>query len=173
MTQSKILQDNLEQTILNHEERYNTYKEYVVGFLFELHDLKYTQETSNILLIQKEHPEWQKGYLNGIGGKIEPGELPIDAMNREFAEESGITGINWQHFANVICGEKHKVYFYRGFAKIDILNSSKQMTDESIYNIPLRHINHYNVIENLKYLIPLALNYNLTKPVTFYEKGID
>ena len=57
--------------------------EYVVGFVFN--------ETMNsVLLIRKNHPEWQSGLLNGIGGKIEEGETPVQAMSREFVEEAGV-----------------------------------------------------------------------------------
>lgn len=55
---------------------------YVVGFLFN-HDL------SQVALIRKIKPQWQAGKLNGVGGKIEPGETPLEAMVREFKEETG------------------------------------------------------------------------------------
>lgn len=62
-------------------------------------------DVQNFLLIRKTHPEWQKGKLNGIGGKIEKKEkltsngivdhwlleTPFEAMIREFHEETGIT----------------------------------------------------------------------------------
>jgi 8-oxo-dGTP pyrophosphatase MutT (NUDIX family) len=42
-----------------------------------------------VLLVQKNKPEWQKGYLNLIGGVVEPGETPFNAAIRELKEESG------------------------------------------------------------------------------------
>lgn len=56
--------------------------EYVLGFMFNLAE-------SKVLLVWKNRPAWQAGKLNGVGGKIEEGETPIQAMNREFAEETG------------------------------------------------------------------------------------
>lgn len=45
----------------------------------------------HVLLIRKARPEWQKGYLNGIGGKFEPGDRSvIDCTIREFREETGL-----------------------------------------------------------------------------------
>lgn len=76
---------------------------YVCGFMM-------SYDLMQFLLIRKTHPEWQKGKLNGIGGKIEKKhhvisnpdnpdpdagywlmETPFEAMVREFHEETGIT----------------------------------------------------------------------------------
>lgn len=58
-------------------------KKYTVGFLF-------TPDLSKVLLIHKLAPEWQKGKLNGLGGKIESGEGAVTCFIREITEESGI-----------------------------------------------------------------------------------
>lgn len=44
---------------------------------------------SGAILICKTRPEWQRGKWNGIGGRIEEGETPLQAMVREFEEEAG------------------------------------------------------------------------------------
>jgi 8-oxo-dGTP diphosphatase len=41
--------------------------QYVLGFLFD-------PSQKDVVLIKKLKPEWQKGKLNGVGGKIEEGE---------------------------------------------------------------------------------------------------
>ncbi|CAN2532559.1 hypothetical+protein [Methylocapsa aurea] len=56
---------------------------YVVGFLFD-------GNCGRVTLIEKRRPAWMAGRLNGIGGKIEPGEAPLAAMYREGAEEIGV-----------------------------------------------------------------------------------
>jgi len=46
---------------------------YTCGFIF------HHTNNDNILLIRKERPKWQSGYLNGIGGKIETfDKTPLD-----------------------------------------------------------------------------------------------
>lgn len=67
---------------------------YVAGLLFG-------DSHSKVMLIRKARPEWMRGKLNGIGGHIEPGEFAIDAMCREFLEETGLTidPHKWSKFA--------------------------------------------------------------------------
>jgi 8-oxo-dGTP diphosphatase len=61
----------------------NKMKRYVVGFLF-------SPDLSKVVLIKKNRPDWQKGLLNGVGGKIEDNESSGHAMSREFFEEAGV-----------------------------------------------------------------------------------
>ena len=56
-------------------------RSYVLGFCF-------SRDHSKVVLIAKNRPKWQAGRLNGIGGHVEDGEIPIVAMAREFREES-------------------------------------------------------------------------------------
>lgn len=45
---------------------------------------------SNVLVVHKDRPAWQKGRINLVGGKVEPGETPEQAAYRELFEESGL-----------------------------------------------------------------------------------
>ncbi len=44
-----------------------------------------------ILFVKRTKQDWQEGRYNLIGGKIEEGETPIEAVERELLEESGLT----------------------------------------------------------------------------------
>lgn len=69
--------------------------DYVVGFAFSGH-------LDCVAMITKTKPEWQNGLLNGIGGKIEDGETPLQAMIREWDEECEIlVDKDWKQFAVV------------------------------------------------------------------------
>lgn len=62
-----------------------------------------------VALVEKNRPEWQKGRMNGIGGHIEEGEAPWDAMVREFWEETGCRTeqLRWKNFVT-LSGEDFK-----------------------------------------------------------------
>jgi 8-oxo-dGTP pyrophosphatase MutT (NUDIX family) len=56
---------------------------WVLGFGFDPY--------GRVALIQKRSTAHvHAGCWNALGGKIEPGEEPVDAMRREFLEESGV-----------------------------------------------------------------------------------
>jgi 8-oxo-dGTP diphosphatase len=127
-------------------------KRMVVGFLFA---------DTDVLLVQKMKPSWQKGFWNGVGGKDEEGEEPIDAMVREFFEETKILVEHsaWQHFARET-GPDYRTNFFASrlpgsFAarpRIEKCNDA----DEPLAWRDTRFISQLQVIGNLRWLIPLA-----------------
>lgn len=98
-----------------------TMTDYVLGFLFN----RYGQ----VLLIKKERPDWQRGKMNGIGGKIEPGETPYDAMCREFREEAGIDVMGWD-LRGYCTGENFVVHVFR--ADFEGGSEPRTVTDEEV-----------------------------------------
>jgi 8-oxo-dGTP diphosphatase len=125
-------------------------KLYVVGFLFD-------RDGTKVVLIRKNRPEWQKGRLNGVGGKVEPMESLAHAMAREFNEEAGVMINSWEHFA-VMNGPDWIVDVYRAFNS-EALAAAKTQTDENIVVAEVNKLQERDdVIGNLKWLIPLALN---------------
>lgn len=86
-------------------------KSYVLGFAF-LPD-------NSCVLIENEKPDWRRGLVNGLGGKIEVNETEYDAMIREFKEECGIgTAVkHWRH-GLTIChnepGNEWEMHVFRG-----------------------------------------------------------
>ncbi len=123
-------------------------KTYVVGFVFTHH---------HVLLIEKQRPEGQRGKWNGIGGKIEEGEDPIDAMRRECLEETGAAIGEWTQYciiSNRHNDEKWGVYFFH----TELLQGVgvDQTTDEKVeWHNPAFLPN--NIVDNIKWLIPMAL----------------
>ncbi|MDB5297315.1 MAG: hydrolase [Phycisphaerales bacterium] len=119
---------------------------YACGFLF-------SPDRSRVLLIRKRRPAWQAGKLNGVGGKIEPGEAPADAMRREFREEAGLDLPDWDPVVR-LAGPDWAGTFYRAFGDVD---AARAMTDEELEVHPAAALPP-DVIPNLRWLIPLLLD---------------
>lgn len=99
---------------------------YVLGFAFD-------RALERVLLVEKQHgPPINIGKLNGVGGKIERGDQSIaDAMQREFAEETGIAGTCWT-FAGRMSGPGWIVHLF-----FTNLNSTELMPAENDVGEPL------------------------------------
>lgn len=139
----------------------------VCGFCF-------TDDGKRVVLIQKAKPTWQKGLLNGVGGKQELNETPQQAMAREFMEECGVQTFmsEWRHFARLINREV-EIDFFTMFSSAIAMG----VTTQEVEPVDLFSADRLaGVVGNLNYLIPLALNTHsnhggtsLLLPVTFYE----
>ena len=140
-------------------------KEYVLGFAFGDFQLGF-RTIPSVLLIRKARPEWQRGRLNGIGGKIEPtDESPLAAMVREFEEETGLATPEsaWREFATMFQSDDNDPWTVTCFASDTIeIGNARTMEDELVELIPLQAVTNGIVptIENLSWLIPLALDKN-------------
>ena len=127
--------------------------QYVCGFMFD-------QDAKHVALIRKERPAWQRGKLNGIGGKVEPNEGIVTAMAREFMEETGqlTRNGNWSYFC-LLEGDNFLVPFF-AVKTLDSLADLKSTTDEEV---KILHVDDHCIVHsstalpNLKWLVPMAL----------------
>jgi 8-oxo-dGTP diphosphatase len=140
--------------------------EYVCGFCFIPND-------GQVVLIRKNKPEWQAGKLNGVGGHVEPGETPLQAMAREWFEETSEPRTGWELFCTINYA-KAVVHFFRTWVANDGKCLARTNTDELIVRAPLSSIHcthdsvipclyagtkvHLPMLPNLRYLIPMALS---------------
>jgi 8-oxo-dGTP diphosphatase len=126
--------------------------EYVCGFLF-------SHERSLVALIEKQRPDWQRGKFNGIGGKVEFGETIWEAMSREFWEETGcaITPSEWTHFCTLThLSRDGLVYFFKADTDPSQPCKVHTMTDERVLWCPAHYLAGLPVMDNLRWLIPMA-----------------
>lgn len=127
---------------------------YVAGFMFN-------EAMSKVALIRKNKPAWQAGKLNGIGGKVEPGETSSEAMRREFVEEAGGTDSTWNHFCSMFGqnnnGEVFSVQFFFTIGHLDKLTT---LTDEMVEVLQVCDVvsGKYNTIGNISWLVALAVD---------------
>ena len=135
---------------------------YVVGLLFD-------ENRNYVTLIRKTHHEWQKGSLNGPGGHIEEMETPEEAMIREFKEETGLEETLWDEVVTLYNYSQYwEVTFFRAFGDVTKVTS---MTDEEV-QIHSAGSLPSNVIPNLRWIIPLALDETGTvRPIRIEDRG--
>ncbi len=138
--------------------------DYVLGYLFNVH-------RSQVWLIRKERPAWQKGKLNGIGGHVEDGESPLDAMRREFKEETGVGVLFWEHTLRLF-SDDWQVYVFRAFVSNSVFFSVRQTTDETPQSVPAKDIVRFSTIPNLQWMIPLQLDSGLTIPISIEDVSL-
>ena len=126
--------------------------QYVNGFLFD-------PTLSSVVLLRKNKPPHQEGLLNGIGGKIDAGETPLKAMNREYKEEAGMTGIEWRKFAVFSWQGQHHpqgadMYCFVATGNV---NAARSLTAEvvGVYKVA-EVMDRPDTVNNLRWLIQMA-----------------
>lgn len=122
---------------------------YVVGFLF-------SNCLTRVALITKNRPAWQAGCLNGIGGKVEPGETPLAAMSREFHEEAGVLLHDWRHFASM---SEPGRFALEMFATVGDVDAVRTHTDEPVTVLTVMEALQQPTVENLPWLLLLAVDH--------------
>lgn len=98
--------------------------EYVVGLLFDNID--------RVLLINKNRPDWQRGYFNGLGGAINEGETSKQAMSRECKEESGLDINTWEIQQRESFKNGVQLYYMKATVDCHILDKAESLTDEEV-----------------------------------------
>lgn len=129
---------------------------YVCGFLF-------SPNLRLVTLIEKQKPEWQRGKWNGVGGKIEPGEQEAEAMSREFNQEAGVLfpPESWNEIVTLRGDDWEVTFFYQ--MHIDLFKVETKEKERVMFHDPRRLPE--NVIRNLRWLIPLAMDDTVMKPL--------
>jgi 8-oxo-dGTP diphosphatase len=137
--------------------------DFVTGLLFSV-------DRQHVVLIQKHNPSWQRGSFNGVGGKIEAAERPIDAMCREFFEETGLSmrPEQWTAFAEIQHAAAYRVHFFCAFD--DGVWQARTVESETVGIYPVHDLPQ-PLVANLRWLIPLACDVSLrfVTPALFNE----
>ena len=130
---------------------------YVAGFLF-------STSGKQVALIQKTKPDWQKGKLNGIGGKIEEGETPLEAIRREFQEETGANVMEWRQFVEMRWRDA-VIHFFVAHGDHGLTSITEEIVGwydvDFLFNAP--------TLPNLRWLVPMALDKDIASSVTVVD----
>lgn len=135
--------------------------------------------TSSVVLVHKQRPKWQQGFWNGVGGNIEPGETPLQAMVREYGEEAGMIHRDWTHFGTLCVNPRQTregpvhdtVWLYRACCQACFVQSrTPRGADERIAVFEIRDLPR--VVPNLRWMVPMAASLSYTtfrEPYRIYE----
>jgi len=131
--------------------------QYVLGFMF-------SEDRRQVALIRRDRPEWQKGKFNASGGKVEPGETPLDATVREFSEETGYQteSSGWSPFARIEGkGENKEPYEVYCFVTVGDLRNIRRTEDEVpwIVEVDKVSLQRSEMVGNLPWLVHMALDH--------------
>jgi len=123
--------------------------QYTPGFIFD-------SDLNKVLLVHKQKPDWQKGKINGIGGKYEGSETPEECIARETHEEStlDIRKELW-----VYVGTMHQTVGDVGILAAKYTGSANDAVKNDHEDIEWFDVSYLpsNVISNLRWLVPLSL----------------
>jgi 8-oxo-dGTP diphosphatase len=127
---------------------------YVLALLF-------TPERDRVVLMRKTRPAWQAGRVNALGGKLHPGESPADAARREVREEAGADVAGWEEFL-VWDDPDYRMHALRAFAPA--ARDARTAEDQEVFLADPAALPP-NAIDNLRWLVPLALDRDVAVPV--------
>lgn len=125
---------------------------YIIGVVFVL-------GTNRVLLINKQKPAWQRGYMNFPGGKVEPGENVWECAWREFREETNLNILpyEWECIGE-IRGTDYTCSLMTTLLTEEESVEAVSMTPEEIEWVDAQHL-PFNVISNIPWLLDFARNW--------------
>jgi 8-oxo-dGTP diphosphatase len=140
-------------------------QKYVCGMLI-------STDTKFVTMLTKNRPEYLAGKLNFPGGKIEDNETPLEAVTREFEEETGVRIEDWT-LVGTFGDDSFIIYYYahRSFKVFDV----RTQTDEEVMNQFTREIlypsDYTPVNQPDSLMLALALQEQIQYPVHFPYKS--
>lgn len=132
-----------------------TRMQYVVGLCFD--------PTYNMvaMVLKRSGPPCVIGNWNGVGGKIDPGETPVQAMAREFREETGVQvpEEDWNQFA-VLNANDYDLHFFQA-ATPEVFGVRTVEREEIRLWLGRDIIAESNLMHNMRWMIPFLQDYDM------------
>lgn len=128
--------------------------DYVLALLF-------TADAREVVLVRKTRPAWQAGRVNALGGKLHNGETVLQAARREVREEAGVDVDRWEEFL-VWNDPEYQLRAVRAFD--DVARLARTAEDQDVFLADVSGLPP-EVIDNLRWIIPLALDRDVAVPV--------
>jgi 8-oxo-dGTP diphosphatase len=123
--------------------------------------LLYTMDGRQVVLMRRTRPAWQAGRVNALGGGIISGETPAGTARREVREECGVDVAEWDE---VLVWEDAEYRMHVMRAMSSRASDARTLEDQEVF---LADVNALpaNVIDNLRWLVPLALDRDVAMPI--------
>ena len=111
--------------------------------------------------MRRDRPAWQAGRVNALGGRLMAGESAAMAARREVREECGVDVAEWRE---VLAWEDAEYRMHVMSAMSDRARDARTMEDQEVFLANVNALPH-NVIDNLRWLVPLALDTDVAFPI--------
>jgi 8-oxo-dGTP diphosphatase len=123
--------------------------------------LLYSTDHRQVVLMRRTRPAWQAGRVNALGGRVMAGESAATAARREVREECGVDVAEWRE---VLVWEDAEYVMHVVRAVSDKARDARTQEDQEVF---LADVNALpaNVIDNLRWLVPLALDEHVALPI--------
>ncbi|WP_323593879.1 NUDIX hydrolase [Aliarcobacter butzleri] len=113
---------------------------YVVGIV---------TDGSKILLLRKNNPDWQKGLYNGVGGKVNLDETPLEAIIRECQKEVGLEIPNWNQIETIPLQSGVDLTYFFAVIEEEELKKAQSLQDERVEFFDIDNLPK-NILKDLK-----------------------
>lgn len=152
-----------------------SYQDYVLVYPYAF------DADEHVLLVRKQSPDWQKGKLNLVGGKVEEGEDPKIAAIRECREETSISLDEYSvEKLGTIQGPWGRVHVFNGLADSGRIDDPAPEDPNNPETVAWHYIcdvlGKPDLIPNLNFIIPLCHlavpGWTILDSVNPYEFGV-
>jgi 8-oxo-dGTP diphosphatase len=123
--------------------------------------LLYSADQRQVVLMRRTRPAWQAGRVNGLGGRLVPGESAAAAARREVREECGVDVAEWRE---VLVWEDAEYVMHVLSAVSEQAREARTLEDQGVFLADVDALPS-NVIDNLRWLVPLALDADVAFPI--------
>ncbi|MDQ2931559.1 MAG: NUDIX domain-containing protein [Gemmatimonadota bacterium] len=130
-------------------------REFVLALLF-------TDDGRRVVLMRRTRPAWQAGRVNALGGSIMEGERTEEAARREVREECGVDVSEW---SELLVWDDAEYRMHVLSAVSARASEARTLEDQEVFLADVRALPE-NVIDNLRWLVPLALDRDVEFPIS-------
>lgn len=126
-------------------------KHYCLGFIFN------PDQTEVALLKKRSSDNYNPDCWNGVGGHVEPGETPVEAMSRETREEASLTiePTQWHTVGCLSDGSNYRVDVFVVLTQVDALTTT---TDETVKMFNRQHARSQSLAHGVEDILDNWLN---------------